>query len=104
MHRIAAEVIGVRVSTLVYGWVREAYYAACDAEARGVDPNLPQREALAQKLSDVQWYQRQGQYEACRDAITRHGSTMEAVVNAAARRLVAGGGSLESQRMPSELR
>lgn len=85
---------GINGSYLAYGWVVAAYNAVIDAEDEGVDPQLPSREPLAQRLPQVTWQQGQSQYERCREAFARHGSSVEAVVNAGAQRYVDGGGAL----------
>lgn len=99
-----ADEIGVPKATLVYGMIRDAYYVVVDAVERGMDPGLPWRTVLRGKtaghLTEVTWSQGQVQYELCRDTFAAVGSSLEAVIIAGARRLVDGGGSLESQRWP----
>ena len=104
LKRVADEVVDVPMATLIYGWVRDAYWTVIDAAERGVDPGLPWRQVLrgraAGKISEVSWTQGHVQYGQCRNAIVAAGSNLEAVIIAGARRLVEGGGSLESQRWP----
>lgn len=101
LHQLIREQGLKNASALAYGWVLEAYYAVVDAAKAGVDPGLPAHEPLPQK-PEVYWHQGALQWEQCRRAITAAGSSVEAVVLDAARRWVAGGGSLESQRRPKQ--